>query len=308
MAKQRSPVADYLAYLVVRLAVCLIQTLTDRAAAGLVELLGQLAYCFDRRHRLVADDNLCHAFPDLGPSQRDRLVRGSFCHFATLIIEIARLPRKLNSANWFRHVDLLGGRQVATAITSGRAVMIVTGHFGNWEMAGYSLGLLGFNTHAVARPLDNPYLDRFLKKFRQRTGQKLLSKKGDVDQMLEVLSGGGVLATLADQDAGPRGVFVDFFGRPASTHKGIAILAIQQNALILVAGVPKIAEPRCYQIAIEDSIDPAEYAGRPDVAKVITQRYTAALERMIRRHPEQYFWLHRRWKHQPQQRAQRKAA
>src|SRR5262249_32861073 len=157
-----------------------------------------------------------------------------------------------------------------------------------------------FRTHAVARPLDNPYLDDFLRRFREKTGQRVLAKKGDFDQITELLKSGGVLATLADQDAGQRGLFVEFFGRPASTHKAIALMAIEYDVPLVVVGVPKVRRrPMHYHVVVEELIEPSDFAGRPDAVRAITQRYTAALERVIRSHPEQYFWLHRRWKHQP---------
>jgi KDO2-lipid IV(A) lauroyltransferase len=185
--------------------------------------------------------------------------------------------------------------------------MIVTGHFGNWELAGYALGLLGFRTYAIARPLDNPYLDDFLRQFRERTGQKILAKKGDFDQMQAVLDAGGVIATLADQDAGQRGLFVDYFGRPASTHKAIALMALEFRVPLLVIGVPRVGEPMRYRIVAEERVLPEEYEGKPDAVRAITQRFTTALEQVVRTAPEQYFWLHRRWKHQPAK-ARRKVA
>src|SRR6516162_300607 len=130
---------------------------------------------------------------------------------------------------------------------SGRPVMIVTGHFGNWEMAGYGLGLLGFTTHAIARRLDNPYLDAFLGTFRKKTGQTILAKDGDFDRIQAVLKANGALATLADQDAGQRGLFVDFFGRPASTHKAIALLALEHRVPLAVTGTYKVSEPMNYE-------------------------------------------------------------
>ena len=297
--KPPKPFRDFAAYLALRLVVGIIQALTDWAARTLALTLAWLAYRIDARHRRVADENLRHAFPDLSAAARDRLVRGCFRHFATLLVEVARMPRKLHPHNWRDHVELADGGALATAMTSGRPVMLVGGHLGNWELAGYALGLLGFRTHAIARPLDNPYFDRYLRKFRERTGQRVLAKRGDFDQMTELMKRGGVLGTLADQDAGRRGLFVTFFNRPASTHKAIALMALEYNVLLLVVGVPKIAEPMRYRVILEDAIDPADYAGHPDAVIAITQRYTTALERIARRYPEQYFWLHRRWKHQP---------
>jgi KDO2-lipid IV(A) lauroyltransferase len=185
---------------------------------------------------------------------------------------------------------------------------MVTGHFGNWELGGHCLGLLGFTTHAIARPLDNPYLDRYFRALRQRAGQQVLNKNGDFDRIQAVLHRGGALATLGDQDAGPKGLFVDFFGRPASTHKAVALLALERDVPMVVIGVPRLGEPLRYRVEVGDVILPEEYAGRPDAVRAITQRFTAALERLVRRHPEQYFWLHRRWKHQPAARKGNKAA
>jgi KDO2-lipid IV(A) lauroyltransferase len=308
MPRPPSPLLDYLAYLAVRLGVCFIQMLPNEAARGFARILATLAHRFDRRHRQVADDNLRHAFPELCDRERERLVRATFRHFLSLIIEIARLPRKLCVGNWREHVTLVGGDKVVGAMTSGRPALIVTAHLGNWELAGFALGLLGFRTHAVARTLDNPHLDRFLLRFREKTGQRVLAKKGDYDQITDLLKDSGVLATLADQDAGQRGVFVDFFGRPASTHKAIALMALEYDAPLVVVGVPRVSvRPRHYHVVVEELIEPSEFAKRPDAVRALTQRYTAALERIIRRYPEQYFWLHRRWKHQPMARARRAA-
>jgi KDO2-lipid IV(A) lauroyltransferase len=299
MAKERRPAVDYAVYLAVRLTVCLVQALPPSAASAVAAGLAWLAYRVDRRHREVARDNLRHVFPDATPARLDRLVRDVYNHFCTVFVEIILLPRKLHPVNWRRHIELVGGDRMVDLLTCGRPLLIVIGHFGNWEMAGYALGLLGFRTSAVARRLDNPHLHRFLEWFRQRTGQRILDKTGDYEQIQETLATGGALAMLSDQDAGPRGVFVDFFGRPASTFKSIALLALEYNAPLMVTGVPKVGEPMRYQVVCEEVIDPADYADRRDAVTAITQRYTTGLERIARRHPEQYFWLHRRWKHQP---------
>ena len=169
-------------------------------------------------------------------------------------------------------------------------------------MAGYALGALGFRTYAIARVLDNPHLERFLSRFRQGTGQTILAKKSDFARLTAAVATGGKVAVLADQDAGPRGVFVPFFGRPASAHKAVALMALEFDARIVVVGVPRVGDPMRYEVVCEDAFDAADYADRPDAVKAITERYHAALERLIRRHPEQYFWLHRRWKTRPAER------
>jgi KDO2-lipid IV(A) lauroyltransferase len=313
MAKPRSAVKEYAVYLLIRVTVCVLQSLSFRAACRVAVGLAWLAYHLDRRHREVAHDNLRHAFPDWPDEQRDWAVRSVYVHFCTLLMEILFLQRKLHATNWRHFLTLTGGRQIVNALLSGRPLMIVTGHFGNWEMVGYALGLFGFRTHAIARTLDNRYLDDFLRGFRERTGQKVLAKKGDFDQIEAILTSGGVLATLADQDAGHKGPFVQFFGRPASTHKAVALMALQYDVPLLVIGTPRlggVSTPMRYEVVVEDVILPEEYraVSRFDAVQAITERFTAALERVVRRAPEQYFWLHRRWKHQPQPKKSRRAA
>jgi Kdo2-lipid IVA lauroyltransferase/acyltransferase len=310
MAKQRSRIADYLVYLVIRFIVCILQALSYQQARRLAAGLAWLAYRLDRRHRAVALDNLTHAYGDqLSPAERDRMVRGVYLHFCTLLIELVHLGRRLHPCNWRASLELVGGRMLVDGLLSGKSLLIVTAHFGNWELAGYVLGLLGFRTYAIARPIDNPYLDTYLRDFRQRTGQTVLAKKDDFDQIQAVLATGGALATLGDQDAGQRGEFVPFFGRLASTHKAIALLALEYGVPTLVTGTSKIGEPMRYQVMAEELIRPEEHRDDRDGGRVgITRRFTAALERLIRRHPEQYFWLHRRWKHQPPVRKGKKVA
>src|SRR5260370_40031055 len=187
------------------------------------------------------------------------MVRRTYRHFCDVALEIIHLPRHFNTYTGVDHLRIPRHRASVDWLPSGRPLLIVTGHFGNWEMAGYWLGLLGFTAHAVARPLDNPYLDLYLRRFRERTGQKLLAKHGDFARMQSILNGGGIIATLADQDAGPRGLFVDFFGRPASTHKAIALLALEHRVPLLVVGARKIGEPMRYELLIEDHILPEDY-------------------------------------------------
>jgi KDO2-lipid IV(A) lauroyltransferase len=307
MSKPRSRFLDFAVYLIARLFVCVIQAFPLETACRLAEHLAWLVHRIDRRHRSVAEDNLRHAFAgSLGEMQRQRLIADVYRHFCCLLIEIIHLPRRLHVQNWRRYLKLQNGGQLVDCLLSDRPLLIVTGHFGNWELGGYGLGLLGFKTWAVARPLDNPYLDDFLLRFRQHTGQTILAKKGDFERMRQILSDGGTIATLADQDAGQRGLFVDFFGRPASTHKAIALLALEHRVPILVVLARSTGAPLHYVIVAEELILPEHYENEPDAVRAITQRFTAALERGVRQTPDQYFWLHRRWKHQPLKRSGRR--
>jgi KDO2-lipid IV(A) lauroyltransferase len=309
MAKQRNRAADYLVCLALQVVIAVLQALTVAQCQALARGLACLLFRVDRRHREVALDNLRRAWPGrYRDDELERLVRAVYDHFCLMVMEMVHLPRKLHPNNWRQYIDLGESAQpIVAALLSGRPVLIATGHYGNWEMAGYALAMLGFKSYAVARPLDNPYVDDLLRGFRERTGQKLLAKKGELDRMQDILDGGGIVCTLADQDAGQNGLFVDFFGRPASTHKAVAVLALRHETLILVAGMRRAAGPLHYQLHVTDIIDSFDYAAEPHAVRALTQRYTAALERLVRLDPRQYFWLHRRWKHQPKAKAKKAA-
>lgn len=301
MPKPRSRCLDWLVYLVVRLAVCLLQALSYEAARSLAGVIACISFRLDRRHRDAAIENLQFAYPELGADERRQWVEAVYRHYAVLLVEMIHLPRRLHVHNWKRYIRVENAPELVEALLCRRPLLIVTGHHGNWEMAGYTLAMLGFRSYAVARPLDNPYLDRFLRRFREYTGQQLLAKKGELERMEAILESGDIVCMLADQDAGRRGVFVQFFGRPASTHKAIALLALEHGVTVLVAGARKVGEPMRYRIEAADIIHPAEHARDADPIHAITQRFTTAVERLVRLAPEQYLWLHRRWKHQPRQ-------
>ena len=311
MAKKRSRVLDYAIYLLVRILVCFVQALSWRWALDLARVLAWLAYRLDRRHRLVALDNLRHAFGHLDDAALDRLARASYLHLTTMVVEMIRMPRVLSASNigdYVAHDDSTDLERIRRLLATGRPVLLLTAHFGNWEILGQAAGLAGFRGAIVARRLDNPYLDRFLLHFRRKNGLTILDKTTDYPRILDLLSRGTSLGIVGDQDAGARGLFVNFFGRQASTFKSIALLALEYGAPILVEGAARIGQPMRYRLYLEDVIMPEDYANRADAPRAITQRYTDALERMVRRHPEQYFWLHRRWKHQPQEKKRKKAA
>jgi KDO2-lipid IV(A) lauroyltransferase len=308
MNARRKWLLDYLVFLAVRSAVALLQALPIGAAARLAEAFAWLAYRVDRRHRAVARGNLRQAYPMLSEAQRERLVRATYRHFCLMIVEMVFLPRKLQPSNWRRYLDLAPGETVVRALLSGRPTIVVTGHYGNWEMAGYALALFGFKSAAVARPLDNPYLDDLVRRFRQKTGQQLLNKKGDFERTEQILKAGGILCTLGDQDAGQGGLFVDFFGRPASTHKAIALLALHHDALILVAAARRAGPVMRYRLEAAAPIDPRDYANQQGGVQALTQRFTHEFEEIVRLDPRQYLWLHRRWKSVPRARPRAAAA
>lgn len=303
MKRPRNRALDALVYVAVRLIVAVAQALSIEQSYAFADWLAGVLYRVDKRHRAVALENLKNAFGDrYDDFERDRIVRAVYRHFCRMMMEMLHIPRKLHLTTWRERIRLVGHEPVLDRLLRGGPILMLSGHYGNWEMAGYLFGVFGFPPHSVARALDNPYMDRFLRRFRERTGQKLIPKKNGYDQMLEVLRNGQVLSMLADQDAGERGLFVEFFGRPASTHKAIALLAIEYNAAVLVGYARRVGPGFFYEVGCQDLIEPADWADEADPVRYITQRYSTALEQAIQLAPEQYLWLHRRWKHQPKPR------
>lgn len=300
MAKARSRYVDFCVYLLVRIVGCVLQALPLACSVWIVRTLAIAAYRFDRRHTQVAVENLRQAFPGVyTTAQLYDLARGVYEHFALVMLEILLIPRKLGSRRWRASLLEDVPPQMDRALSSGRPILIATAHFGNWELTAFMLRFYGIRSHLVARPMDNVFLDDMMTRFRESLGHKVLSKHGDLRRMRDILAAGGTLCTLGDQDAGDRGLFVNFFGRPASSHRVIAHLARRTGALIAVVAAQNMGEPLKYRLIVTDIIDPATYANHADADYAITQRVSTGVENLVRHDPRQYFWLHRRWKSQP---------
>ncbi len=267
-------------------------------------------------HRLtryeVAADNLRQSFgSDMSVAEIDRTIFRMWQHLVRLVFEMIQFPRWVSCENVHEIVEFRNLRPALRALCSGRPVMLVSGHFGNWEAAIATFGVFGFPMGIVARTLDNPYLDKWFRAFRESTGHLMIDKDGGGPEMVRRLEQKRHLALLGDQDAGRRGVFVPFFGRPASTYKSIALLALQHDALILVGCATRLPDrPEHlwvkFELNCEEVIDPRELTSSDPILE-LTERYSAALERAVRRSPEQYFWVHRRWKNAPEPRRAKKA-
>lgn len=302
-------VFDYFVYLLVRTFICALQALKMETCQVVTAGLATLFTSVLKVRFAVLDDNLRQAFPGMSPAERRQVAWRMWDHLFTLIVEIAHAPRKIHETNWRDFVTLHNADVVTRMGLSDRPVVIVSAHFGNFEMAGYLLGILGFPTYTVARTLDNPHIDSFLNRFRSRTGQHMIPKRGGYDQIVEVLARGQMMTFLADQYAGSKGCWVEFFGRPASTHKAIALFSLGNDAPLLVGYARRKDRPLHYDMAMVAAADPR--SGEEHVSSVprLTQWYTKALEEAIREAPEQYWWIHRRWKdNRPAKKRQKKAA
>ena len=299
---------DYLVYLSVRIALCIVQALpldfSQRLASPLLRVLTEV---FKIRSDVI-DDNLRHAFPELTAAERKDLARKHWEHLLQMAIEIACAERKIHLTNWRRHIRFRNKRQLVRALLDRRPQVIVSGHYGNFEVGGMIFGLFGFPMFTIARPLDNPFLDHFFSRRRGAYGLQMLEKQGSAKEAEAMLNAGTSLLVLGDQAAGDRGCWVDFFGRPASTHKAIALFGLTFEAPMVVAYAKRLNRTLDLEVGCAGSIDPEinrnEYQGVTE----LTRWYTQRLEATVRQDPHQYWWAHRRWKGKPRVRLQKRPA
>ena len=303
--KARSKKVDYAVYLVVRVLVFLVQIIPIFITIEIARFAGWVAYLLDKRHRKIARENLKYAFPDHSDAEIEALVLASFRHILMMAVESAVLVHRLNPKTvdkYVRHADMKNFHRTLEWNQSERPVIYLTGHLGNWEVISFGMAYHGIKATVIGRALDNPYLDEYARGLRSATGMNMVDKDGAIDEVNRTMAEGGNLGVVCDQDAGPKGIFVEYFGRPAATFKSIALLSLEHNAPILVVGCVRTGSPLKHLIFMEDEILPEEYGDEPNAVRLITERYTAALERIVRRYPDQYFWLHRRWKSEPRKR------
>ncbi len=288
--------AQFLGYLVVRSLFCAAQAIPISVCATISRVLAVLAADVLRVRNAVVHDNLRHAFPRLSERERRKLARDMWTHLFLFGAEVAHARCKIHGTNWrdFVHVD--GQKQVVELFLQDRPLLLVTAHFGNFELAGYVLGLFGYPIQAVARTLDNPYLDRFVHKLRNATGQGILAKQGDYDRILDILASGGTVSFLADQYAGQKGCWVEYFGRPASSHKAIALFALDYDAPLVVGFIRRTDKPLHFTFFLHGVADPRTTGEEVGSIRQLTQWYNHRFEEGIMTAPEQYWWLHRRWK------------
>jgi Kdo2-lipid IVA lauroyltransferase/acyltransferase len=265
-------------------------------AAG--DILGMSAFFLDGRRRRIALGNLEKAFgSERSPEERARIARASYRNFGRMVFDLFKLAR-MSDAALDRIVRLDGGEHIAAALDRGRGALVFTGHFGNWEIASFAVSRLG-PLSVVARRLDSAPLEIRLRALRERFGAAVIEKTRAARAVLQVLRNNGIAAILIDQNVlRSQGVFVDFFGYPASTTPALAALALRAGCPILpVFGRPESGGN--YRVVVGPPVS-FEAAGRSpgDVLK-LTRICTKMIETEIRHAPEQWLWAHDRWRSRP---------
>lgn len=300
MAKPRNDWVDYFQYLALRVVHMMMHCWPVQWNLRLAQRIGDLLFYVDAKHRKRAMHNIQRSFPHFSEARVAKLARESMRQTIMLFIEVLFTTRLVRIDTFTRHVKLGDfKRTLELLMDRHNGLIMLTGHYGNWEILGYVLASLGFPTVSVARPLDNPYVNQWLLGVREKKGQRIVDKKGATQDITETLENHGTVGFIADQNAGPKGIFVDFFGRKASTYKSIGLLAMQYNVPVIVGYARRIGTSFTFEVGAQDIIYPHEWKDQDHALSYITQRYTKAIEDFVSAEPGQYLWIHRRWKTRP---------
>jgi Kdo2-lipid IVA lauroyltransferase/acyltransferase len=276
----------------------LARVLPRRALLAVGGALGAAVGRVDRRRSEIAKDNLAHALgASLTTPERERLLRACWRHFGRITLDALAFPR-LRSTDVGRVLVPEGAEHIREAFARGKGVLVFSAHFGHWEAGAILFGQLGYPFSVITRPLDNPILERLLARLRRGSGNAVIHKRRAVKETMRALAAGAGVAILIDQDARDEGVFVPYFGRPASTTPTLALLALRTGAAVLPV-FARVRPDGRISVHAEPPMTVEPTGDREGDILRVTAECTAVVERWVRRYPEQWLWMHRRWKTRP---------
>ncbi len=279
----------------------MVATLPRRYNWKLAEFLGRVWFLVDTRHRRIALNNLELALRDeLEKRERKNIARRNFVHLSRVVLELPYL-RKLTAEEIDGFVTFFGLEHFNAAVQKRRGLLILASHFGNWELMALAFSLRYRPINIVIRPLDNPFLDGLINTIRTRGGNQMIEKKGSIRKILHLLAAGEPVAMLIDQNlAWYDGVFVPFFKEIACTNKALASLALTTDAPVIPAYNVRQRDGS-YRIVVEPEVELVKSGNKRRDVEENTARFNKVIESYVRRHPEQWFWVHQRWKTRPYQ-------
>jgi KDO2-lipid IV(A) lauroyltransferase len=265
-------------------------------ATGVVRIF----YSLMPKLRKTAEVNLRIAFPDWSDAQREAVTQGMLRNLAWMAVEFARFP-KYSKENIEQVVVIEGHENFLEGQRRGKGVLVLTGHIGAWELSSFAHALYGYPLHYMARPLDNKRIDALVNGYRCLPGNRPIFKNESARVMLKVLKEAGTIGILADQNTMPdEGVFVDFFGKSASTTSGIARVALHTDAAVVPGYAIWDENSGKYRLCFEPAVELIRTGDTERDVFENTQRFAKVIEEIIRKYPEQWVWVHGRWNTRPE--------
>jgi KDO2-lipid IV(A) lauroyltransferase len=286
-------------YAAARIVLGALSVLPLRMALATGRLVGAFAYLVGGRLRRTGERNLEMALPDLDAAGQRRVLRGTFTSLGRQFGLFSQLNR-LSRANLDKVCVIEGFEHLRAARAGNRSVIMFTGHLGAWELTAFAPSVMDYPLSFLVRRIDNAKIENLVEGVRTRLGNRSIDKKSAARPMLRELNHGGTLGILIDLNSQPHeGVFVDYFGIPASTSVGIADLALRTKPVILPIFAPWDPVRRKYVVKIEPPLQFEPSGVREDDARELTQQMTAVIERYVRAYPDQWLWIHKRWNTRP---------
>jgi len=274
--------------------------LPRRLSRALAIALAMVIYLLHGRLRRVGMRNLALAFPEKSESERARILRGEFASLGRQLAEVCQFPH-YTLANVEDVVVYDGLENFEAAYARGKGVLFLTAHFGGWEISAFAHSLHGHPLHVVMRPMDNQYLDRLIQGYRTLHGNKTVAKDDFVRGLLAAMKAGETVGILMDTNmTPPQGVFVNFFGIPACTASGLARIALKTGAAVVPGFTIWDADLGKYRLRFDPAVELIRTGDLEADIVANTQKFTSVIEDYVRQYPEQWLWVHRRWKTRPE--------
>jgi len=288
----------HIEYTGVRLLMHITALLSPSRGVWIGERMGNLAFDLVRKRRDLVKQHLGRVFGnEYEPDALHKLARNVYRQLGRLATEHARLLAA-ETTDIRDRITVIGDDHIAQARRQGKGVILVTGHFGYWELLGASVAALGYPMAVVAKDQHNPAVNALIIKGREKLGMKVISMAAATHAIMRTLRRNECVGLLMDQDAGPGGTFVDFLGLEASTYQGPALFALRSGAPIIPCFIIREGAER-HRIVFESPIEAVPSGDETADIQRYTQAYTAVLERYVRMYPDHWFWVHRRWKTRP---------
>jgi KDO2-lipid IV(A) lauroyltransferase len=262
--------------------------------------ISQVVYLLHFRLRQVGMRNLAMVFPEKSEAERARILRGVFASLGRQLAELCQFP-KYTPENIDEVVTYDGLENYERAYARRKGVLFLTAHFGGWELSAFAHSLHGHWLHIVMRPMDNQYLDRLLQNYRTMHGNKTVAKDDFVRGLLAAMKAGETVGILMDTNmTPPQGIFVDFFGIPACTASGLARIALRTDAAVVPGFTIWDPALRKYRLRFDPALELIRSGDLEADIAANTQLFTRVIEEYVRKYPDQWLWVHRRWKTRPE--------
>ena len=287
-----------LVYVLARMVIGLFSVLPLRSAIDLGRAFGRLGFWFPKLRR-TGERNLRLAFPELSGEERRKLLQGCFENLGRLLGVFSHFEKETHDA-WRKIIDCEGLEQLAATRAEGRGIILFTGHVGAWELTSFALSLFDQPLSFLVRRIDNPKIEQLVDRFRTSRGNRTIDKMFAAREMLQLLKPGGTLGILVDLNTLDReAVFVNFFGMKAATTFLVAKLALRTGAAVVPIFAPWDNSRNKFVVKIEEPLSFEKSDNEEENIVALTQALTTVVENFVRQYPEQWLWIHRRWKTRP---------